>query len=104
MPANYVGIDITAGRGVDEVCDVADLVARFGASSFDLVISTEMLEHVYDWPRAVNKMKEVLRPEGVILFTTRSPGFPLHGYPDDSLALYAGAHRLDHERPRRSLD
>jgi SAM-dependent methyltransferase len=82
-PSQYVGVDVAPGRGVDEVCDVADLVAHFGDDSFDVVITTEMVEHVEDWRRAFGQMKAVLRPHGLLLVTTRSPGFPRHGYPSD---------------------
>lgn len=82
-PMSYVGVDFAAGAGVDVVCDASDLVARFGASSFDVVLSTEMLEHAQDWRAAVNAMKAVLAPGGVILVTARGPGMFLHGYPFD---------------------
>jgi len=82
-PRTYVGVDFDRGRGVDIVMDVKDLVARFGPSSFDVVVSTEMLEHAKDWRTAVTQMKAVLRPNGRLVLTTRGPGFPFHGYPHD---------------------
>lgn len=82
-PAEYVGVDILEGPGVDVVCGVENLVERFGAGSFDLVVSTELLEHVRDWRGAVANVKNVCRPQGIILITTRSYGFPYHGYPHD---------------------
>lgn len=82
-PSEYLGIDIEAGPGVDIVCDGGDVLRRFGAASFDVVIATEVLEHVRDWRAIVHNMKGVLRPGGVIVITTRSPGFPFHGFPFD---------------------
>ena len=82
-PAMYVGVDVIDGPGVDVVCDVQSLVARFGECSFDVVISTEMLEHVADWSGAVNNLQAVLKPGGVLIVTTRSQGCHFHGYPAD---------------------
>ena len=81
--SSYYGVDIRPGPGVDEVLDVARLGERFGAHAFDLVTSTEMLEHCFDWQGALFQMLHVLRPDGVLLLTTRSPGFPLHDHPAD---------------------
>ena len=82
-PGEYVGVDIENGPGVDRICAVEDLVEEFGAGSFDIVIATELLEHVRNWRTAITNMKEVCKPGGTMLITTRSYGFPYHGYPAD---------------------
>ncbi len=82
-PAEYIGADIAAGPGVDVICDVTRLAEKFGEKSFDMVVATELIEHVKDWRRAIHNIKVVCKPNGVILITTRSPGFVYHGYPYD---------------------
>jgi hypothetical protein len=81
-PARYVGVDAAPGDGVDLVGDCAELT-DFITDQFDVVISTEMLEHVRDWRACVYEMAKVCAPGGLIVWTTRSPGFPYHGYPED---------------------
>jgi len=83
QPSVYISTDMRAGKGVDVVCDATYLTEYFGTNLFDVVISTEMLEHVEDWRLAVNNMKDILKPGGLLLLTTRSRGFPLHDYPGD---------------------
>jgi SAM-dependent methyltransferase len=98
-PASYIGVDVVSGPGVDKVVDANDLIDTFGMDSFDVVISTEMLEHAKDWQRAVTQMVRVLRPGGVLVWTTRSPGFLFHHPPDrwryTSAAMVEILDRLD---------
>ena len=82
-PECYLGVDISKGNKVDVICDVCNLSSRFGCHAFDVVISTEMLEHIENWILAIENMKQVCRPNGIILITTRSIGFPKHDWPND---------------------
>lgn len=79
----YIGIDIAMGPGVDEICDVKNIIERYGQESFDVVITTELLEHISDWRKVINNFKDVITPNGIILITTRSCGFSYHGSPSD---------------------
>ncbi|MBU0502973.1 MAG: class I SAM-dependent methyltransferase [Candidatus Omnitrophota bacterium] len=82
-PKEYIGVDISEGPGVDIKCDVTSLISRFGENSFELVVSTELLEHVREWRQAIHNMKTVCKPGGTILITTCSIGFAYHGFPYD---------------------
>ena len=82
-PCKYIGVDIEKGKGVDEICDATDLIRRFGCNKFDVLISTELLEHVKNWKKVISNFKNVLKTEGIIIITTRSKGFGYHDHPYD---------------------
>lgn len=80
----YFGIDGRMGPGVDVIWDIeTGPLSLIGAAPFDVVVSTEMLEHTpHPW-RAVENMAASLTPRGWLILTTRGPGFGLHDHPDD---------------------
>jgi hypothetical protein len=82
-PAQYMGVDVSDGPGVDLVVDCERLCETVGAG-WDVVISTEMLEHVADWRVCMEQMVDALAVNGWLLATTRSPGFPYHPFPQDN--------------------
>lgn len=83
QPKQYLGVDIKPGQGVDIVCNAENLMHNFQKQSFDVLISTEMLEHVRNWKLVISNFKNIVKSGGKILITTRSYGFSYHGYPYD---------------------
>ena len=45
------------------------LVAQFGPDAFDVVVSTQVLEHLPRWQDALRELRDVLRPGGRMLVT-----------------------------------
>lgn len=62
----YITADLATRA--DARCDVAGLPFRDGA--FDLVLCTEVLEHVPDPDVALDELRRVLRPIGTLVLTT----------------------------------
>jgi len=82
-PKEYIGIDIEEGSGVDSKVSVYHLPDFFQERFFDLIICTEVLEHLSMWNTAIQHMEMVLKHGGNLLLTTRSFGFKKHDYPND---------------------
>ncbi len=83
QPASYLGVDIVPGPSVDELCEAGQLVQRYGENAFDIVFTTEMMEHVRDWRGVISALKGVVRPGGLLVITTRSIGYGYHQWPGD---------------------
>ena len=71
QPREYIGIDIKPGKFVDIVMPAEELLDYFGPESFDVVISTEVLEHVKNWRLVINNMKGVLRKKAGMYISLR---------------------------------
>ena len=65
-PKEYVGVDVEPGKYVDLILPAEKLVEYFGPESFDIVITTELLEHVQNWRLVVSNLKDVLKHGGYI--------------------------------------
>ena len=74
---NYLGIDVGAGKGVDEIC----FGENYGgpANNFDAVISIEAMEHNPGWQKTWINMIRVLKKNGLMLMTCATSGRKQHG-------------------------
>ncbi len=77
---NRVTVDIDPARHPEIVGDAHNL--PFENNEFEVVLCTEVLEHLEDPRKALEEMRRVLRPGGTLLLTTRFV-FPLHDTPND---------------------
>jgi SAM-dependent methyltransferase len=77
---NRTTVDIDPARKPDVVADAHAL--PFPDASFELVLCTEVLEHLVNPPQAIAEMYRVLTPGGTLILTTRFV-YPLHDAPHD---------------------
>lgn len=85
----YWGVDKRHGPGVDQVADGENL--PFSAGSYDVVVSTETLEHVERPWRFVSEMARVCKSGGAVIVTTVGYAFPEHDVPHDYWRFGDGA-------------
>jgi SAM-dependent methyltransferase len=78
----YVRADIPPGDGLDLVLDAGGLLPQEPDGSYDVVLSTQVLEHVPDAPRYLAEAYRLLRPGGALIITTHGL-IPEHGCPYD---------------------
>jgi predicted O-methyltransferase YrrM len=84
--ANYTGLDLEAGPGVDVVLD-DPYHLPLEDSSVDLVLSGQMLEHCGHFWRVFDEIARVLKTEGLAFIIAPSAG-PVHRYPVDCYRFY----------------
>ncbi|HYJ43570.1 MAG: methyltransferase domain-containing protein [Xanthobacteraceae bacterium] len=74
--ADYVGVDLIPGPGVDVVGQGEDVRLN---REFDVAVSTECLEHNPKYFETFENMVRHVRPGGLVLFTCATTGRPEHG-------------------------
>lgn len=74
---SYIGVDAGPGKNVD----VVSLAHEYNDpdSSFDVVVSTEMLEHDMYWRESLLNMLRLLKSGGMLLITCAGEGREEHG-------------------------
>jgi SAM-dependent methyltransferase len=74
----YIGVDIGRGKNVNIVSKAHEFKPING--KFDIVISTECLEHDMYWAKTItNVCENLLRDGGLFLMTCATTGRPEHG-------------------------
>jgi SAM-dependent methyltransferase len=72
----YLGVDIGYGNNVDLVCPGHKVMDGEG---FDVVISTECLEHDEYWIETLTNMVNLTKKDGLVLLSCATTGRPEHG-------------------------
>ena len=84
--AGWVGVDMSAGKGVDLVLDLADDFARvdagLGGRRFNTVVCFSVLEHVAN-PFTMSANLAGLLADGGTAFISVPFSWKIHGYPSD---------------------
>ena len=74
---NYNANDVIDAPNVTIVSKTKDL--EFDNAYFDTIISTECFEHDPEYKESLNKIYELLKPNGLFVFTCAGYGRPEHG-------------------------
>ena len=88
--AEYIGVDMQPGPGVDIVLD-DPYALPLADESVDLVVSGQMLEHCAQFWRVFPEIARVLKPSGRLFMIAPSAG-PIHRYPVDCYRFYPDAY------------
>lgn len=63
---SYIGTDVDKGMGVDVVCKAEDLLEKYPEKQFDVVLSSETLECIEDWKKAIHVIKTLVKNGGLV--------------------------------------
>lgn len=76
----YTGVDICQGNNVDIISRCHLLTGL--SNSYNVVISTEMLEHDVYWEASLKSMYDMLKVDGLLILTCATRGRLEHGTRD----------------------
>jgi len=83
--SDYTGLDIAEGKNVDVVSIAHEFKTK---EKYDVVCSTECLEHDIHWQKTLKKMVQLTRKGGLMFLTCATTGRIEHGtinaHPDTS--------------------
>jgi hypothetical protein len=84
--ADYVGVDMSSGKGVDIVVDMVDdfetINARLGGRRFNTAICMSVLEHVRNPFKMCSNISKLIELNGVVVISAPF-SWRIHGYPSD---------------------
>lgn len=76
LNSDYTGIDLGEAPGVDVVVDIVNYKHP---NEYDVVVSTEMLEHCKEWKKALKQMYANTKSGGLFILTCAGPNRQEHG-------------------------
>jgi SAM-dependent methyltransferase len=86
-------LDLEAEHQPDFVADLLEMDKVVPEKSYDLILCTEVLEHIPDPKLAIDQIHRALKPSGVMLASTPFI-VPYHPYPEDYWRMTGEAWRL----------
>lgn len=78
--ANYIGVDMRVGLGVDAIENVENL--SYKKNTFDLIICLDTFEHVENPIKAGTELYRVMRKDGILILSSVM-NFGIHDFPND---------------------
>jgi len=88
LGGGYSGSDVQQNtqNTVDWVfaLDTQEPIAESRRERYAIILCTEVLEHISDWPQAFRNLNQLLKPNGKLILTTPFV-YPLHEEPSDYL-------------------
>lgn len=78
----YIGLDVCAGKNVDVVLSAGYHWPEIGDGAFDVVVSTQVVEHVRHPWRWVKEVARICKPGGIVYLCTPNT-IAFHEYPID---------------------
>jgi ubiquinone/menaquinone biosynthesis C-methylase UbiE len=77
---DVISTDIVNIPHIDEIADVTDL--KYDAGTFDYVLCVNVLEHIFEYQKAIDEIHRILKPGGMAFIEVPFL-LPLHDIPKD---------------------
>lgn len=83
--ANWTVLDLAPTQFLDDhwseyiIGDATSYRLSHVNDRYDVVLCTELLEHVRNWPAVVHTLSHLVKDDGIVMITCASTGRPVHG-------------------------